>query len=389
MTIFLVDARAVITWLALLFCTFLAANLRAEAPGDIDDVQQRITTTTEQLKLLNTEIDNAKSLKDTIQTNLQKSRSALGEKDNEVNQLTQQIDQFNHQLSTFESRIGETRTTIAATRQSLSAVLRAASQAGRHSTLKILLQQDNPADAARMQAYSGYITAEQRTMIEAQTLLLQQLKRAEMALKKDRNWLNHLRRKAHQQRDNVVLATRENSEKLAQIDRELTQKTQSAEQLTKDQARLQSLMDELQSAPTTTSGYFASLKGNMALPVTNGRLNARFGDRKDVGKLRWSGLFIQADADLDVKALADGEVIYGDWLQGFGMLVILDHGDGFMSLYGGNRTVLVRAGEWVESGSTIATVGDSGGQNTSGLYLEIRHNAEAVDPEEWIRLEKS
>ena len=142
-------------------------------------------------------------------------------------------------------------------------------------------------------------------------------------------------------------------------------------------------MEELKALAIAQSGYFESGKGNYLLPVS-GTIKARFGDVKSVGRLHWNGLFVAAPAGRPVKAVADGEVVYSDWLQGFGMLVILDHGDDYMTLYGGNRDVIVADGTWIDAGATIATVGDSGGQTDSGVYFEVRHNAKPVDPEQWI-----
>jgi len=164
----------------------------------------------------------------------------------------------------------------------------------------------------------------------------------------------------------------------------IDEKTRSVAQLQRDQQRLQTLMEELESRQRDASGYFTALKGQFSLPVS-GRVTARFGDAKSVGRLHWQGLFIEASTGAAVHAVADGEVAYADWLQGFGMLVILDHGDGYMTLYGGNRSIIPTTGSWVESGSTIATVGDSGGQHTGGLYFEIRHNATALDPARWLQ----
>jgi septal ring factor EnvC (AmiA/AmiB activator) len=142
-------------------------------------------------------------------------------------------------------------------------------------------------------------------------------------------------------------------------------------------------MEELKALQSAQSGYFIAGQGRYPAPV-KGRLTARFGDIKSVGKLTWSGLFIEADMGVPVRAIADGEVIYSNWLQGFGHLVIIDHGDNYTSLYGGNREVTMPVGGWVESGATIATVGDSGGQTSGGVYFEIRHNAIAEDPEIWL-----
>jgi len=175
---------------------------------------------------------------------------------------------------------------------------------------------------------------------------------------------------------------------LGEVQAQISTKTRTVATLKVDQARLQALMEELRNSQVAHSGYFASGQGSYPLPVA-GTIKARFGEVKSVGKLRWDGYFIEAGSGSPVRAIADGSVVYSDWLQGFGMLVILDHGDGYMTLYGGNRDVAVQKQDWVQTGSTIATVGDSGGQKTSGLYFEIRHNAAPVDPKEWINTNNS
>ena len=200
---------------------------------------------------------------------------------------------------------------------------------------------------------------------------------------KDRNWLNYLKKKASKQRDSFASTAKATQRDLGQVEAKLDEKTRTVAQLKADQERLQSLMEELKALQSAQSGYFIAGQGRYPAPV-KGRLTARYGDIKSVGKLTWSGLFIEAKMGAPVRAIADGEVIYSNWLQGFGHLVIVDHGDNYTSLYGGNREVTIPVGEWVESGATIATVGDSGGQSSSGVYFEIRHNAIAEDPESWL-----
>lgn len=251
------------------------------------------------------------------------------------------------------------------------------------------MQQDELAEAQRLQVYNSYVLSAQHAQIVRQTDILQRLGNAQRKVNKERNWLNHVQRKANSKKILSAREAEENQNRLADIDRQLQQKTQTAEQLRSSQQRLQGLLQELSDVTLNTSDYFESLKGEFSLPVADGQIQARFGDLKDVGQLRWNGWFIEANEGDKVLAVADGEILYSDWLQGFGLLVILDHGDGYMSLYGGNRSVLVQPGEWVESGATIATVGDSGGQKNSGLYFEIRHNASALDPESWFRHDES
>ena len=111
----------------------------------------------------------------------------------------------------------------------------------------------------------------------------------------------------------------------------------------------------------------------------------RFGQPRADGRLRWNGVLLAAGAGEDVRAVHHGRVVYADWLQGMGLLVIIEHGDGYLSLYGHNQDVVAEIGEWVTPGTVIAHVGDSGGQATPGLYFEIRKEGKPVDPGGWIR----
>lgn len=121
------------------------------------------------------------------------------------------------------------------------------------------------------------------------------------------------------------------------------------------------------------------------MPIA-GRVTNRFGSARSSGKLRWNGVFIEAEPGTPVTAVHYGRVVFSDWLRGFGLLLIVDHGDGYMSLYGHNEVLYRETGDWVTAGETIATVGDTGGQNRSGLYFEIRHAGKPTDPQHWCRV---
>jgi len=237
--------------------------------------------------------------------------------------------------------------------------------------------------ADRINVYTDYVIAAQNAVIAEQAAVLKRVSAARATVLKDRNWLNYIKKKASKQRDSYIKTAKATQRNLGQVESGISEKTQTVAQLRADQERLQALINELKVLQSTPSGYFIAGQGQYPAPVM-GRVVARFGDVKAVGKLTWSGMFIEADRGEPVQAIADGEVIYSSWLQGFGNLVILDHGDNYTSLYGGNREDTVQTGLWVESGATIATVGDSGGQSTDGLYFQIRHNAKAIDPEKWL-----
>jgi septal ring factor EnvC (AmiA/AmiB activator) len=137
--------------------------------------------------------------------------------------------------------------------------------------------------------------------------------------------------------------------------------------------------------PANAGGAFAALKGKLRLPV-RGEIAGRFGSRRAESGATWKGLFIRTAEGSEVHAVAAGSVVFSDWLRGFGNLMIVDHGDGFLSVYGNNESLLLQAGENVAGGQVIATVGNSGGNSESGLYFELRHQGQAFDPLKWASL---
>ena len=350
----------------------------------LSDVEQQIKNTAAQLTALEHEIADGKALKSDLQTLLQAAQERVGEREQRLQALASDIARYDKKLNRLDTLVAEARRGVDDRREILARALRDAQQIGQQSALKILLQNDDPAMADRLSVYTDYLFKAQNQAVKEQAHALQRIQAAYADAAKDRNWLNHIQNKAAKQKAQFADNASNNRRKLGEVETTLSQKTRTVAQLKADQSRLQSLFQELKSTQNGQSGYFASGKGEYPAPVT-GELIARFGDIKSVGKLRWKGLFIAASEGQAVRSVADGEVVYSDFLQGFGMLVIVDHGDSYTSLYAGNRDVTVPAGQWVESGATIATVGDSGGQNSSGVYFEIRHEADAVDPEDWLK----
>ena len=131
-----------------------------------------------------------------------------------------------------------------------------------------------------------------------------------------------------------------------------------------------------------TGANFAALKGKLRLPV-RGNVTNRFGASREDSGISWKGLFISASEGAEVKSVANGRVVFADWLRGFGNLIIVDHGDGYMSLYGNNQAVLKQVGDTVRAGDAIASVGNSGGNESNGLYYELRRQSRPFDPLSW------
>lgn len=366
----------------------LPVSAQAETARNVDDLAEQIRETDEQLKTLRNSIDQNTSLKQDLQAEYEIVRQKRGERDIRLTELSVRIEQFDQQLQTLEQSLDEARSTVEHRKSLLARSLGISQSIGNHSKIKTLLQQDEPARAQRLATYRGYVFKAQEQQVRAAINYLDEVEKAQLRALKDRNWLNYIKNKATSQRETYAQSEESTQNQIRSVEKSLSESTRTVAQLQQDQQRLQSLLTELEDMRRGGSGYFAARQGELDLPV-KGRITAYFGDTKSVGKLNWQGIFIEAEEGTAVRAVADGEVVYSDWLQGFGMLVVVDHGDSYMTLYAGNRSLIPDVGSWVESGATIATVGDAGGQNDNGLYFEIRHNARALDPTGWINVPAS
>ena len=173
---------------------------------------------------------------------------------------------------------------------------------------------------------------------------------------------------------------------LAKLNRSLDQRGDSLSQLKRDQQRLQKLLEDMRRSlddiPADLGGTpFGKLTGKLPWPVA-GSIATGYNSQRE-GALRWQGVILNAPAGTPVRAIHSGRVVFADWLRGYGLLTIVDHGHGYLTLYGYNQSLLREVGEWVSAGDSLALAGNSGGNHASGLYFEIRHRGEAVNPTRW------
>jgi septal ring factor EnvC (AmiA/AmiB activator) len=178
-------------------------------------------------------------------------------------------------------------------------------------------------------------------------------------------------------------------EVLTQIDKALQDSAATLAAREQDRTQLESLLEEIDRAlaqlmPQESVEPFSAARGSMPWPV-DGRITTRFGASRNLGKMRWQGVRMAAEPGSTVTAIHHGRVVYADWLRGSGLLLVIDHGDGYMSLYAHNESLLRDVGDWVTAGAPVSTVGDSGGQSEPGLYFEIRRNGKPTDPQQWCR----
>jgi murein hydrolase activator len=272
-------------------------------------------------------------------------------------------------------------------RSALAGQLRAAYLIGREEPLKLLLNQKDPERAGRMFVYYSYFgraRAEQIHQIEGDVESIAQL---DNELEAEDAKLAELEKQQRAELMDLELARERRSGVLASLTAESNSHAQNLERLKSQQGGLEKLIRELRRAiekfPVDNNDAFAHLRGKLAWPV-GGKLVARFGESR-AGGVKWDGVLVATERGAPVRAVYGGRVIYADWLPGLGLLTIVDHGEGYMSLYGHNERLYKAAGERVNAGDALGTAGDSGGSNRPELYFEIRKGGKAVDPRPWFK----
>jgi septal ring factor EnvC (AmiA/AmiB activator) len=259
--------------------------------------------------------------------------------------------------------------------------------AGRDELFKLLLSQESPAALGRMLVYFDYYHRARSARIDTVAGELERLAALEQETTRIASELAAL--EAAQAREVAALERSRDDRRAAitKLDADIKDRSAAVAKLRAEEQRLAELVKRLSEVmagfPVDADEPFARLKGKLAWPV-QGRLGGDFGQPRGAGPVKWNGVLLEASAGTPVRAVYHGRVAFADWLQGLGLLVIVDHGGGYMSLYGHNGALLKESGDWVEPGEVIAQVGDTGGQARAGLYFEIRFNGEPVNPHPWI-----
>jgi septal ring factor EnvC (AmiA/AmiB activator) len=297
------------------------------------------------------------------------------------------------QLAKLEAERADARLKLDNHQSSLERQIRAAYAMGRQEKVKILLNQQDPAVVSRVMVYYDYFNAARVARMEQIEESLRELQRIEKDIEREERRLQQLQAKNNNEQKQLEAAKRGRQEIVAQLDRQLKDQDRELKDLKDDESQLTSLISNIQQAlsdlPLGPAAHdpFRSRKGKLPWP-SRGRLVATYGSHREVGKLTWDGVMIAAPEGRDVRAIHHGRVAFADWLRGFGLLLIIDHGDGFMSLYGHNQSLFKETGEWVEPGEIVAQVGSSGGRTRSGIYFGIRHNGTPQNPKLWCRRTK-
>ncbi|PWG63427.1 murein hydrolase activator EnvC family protein [Spiribacter halobius] len=372
--------------------TGLALGLLAAGAAAQDDVgakAERLETLRERIGELEAAIDQDRQREDSLSAGLAELERRIGEIAGDVRALEREIAARAERVEALESEIATERENVARQRERLAAELRAAYRVGREGVLRLLLNQEDPDRVDRMIAYYGYLGRARGERIEAALDAVETLRRLRERRRSEQEALEQARaeRESRLQRLEAGRAEREAllAELRERIERQggtLADLEQQAEALADLVGRLR---DTLADIPETTAEArpFPAHKGDLAWPL-EGRVLAGYGSQRS-GGVRWTGLLIDGEQGAPVRAVAHGRVVFADWLRGLGLLLIIDHGDGYLTLYGRNQSLYREVGDWVAPGEVIAAVGDSGGRRGSALYFEVRADGDPVDPVAWLR----
>lgn len=374
-------AAAIALLMASLGCPAENSLTRAEAESRLKDLQQEISE-------LQSGLERARS-------SLGKEQTALKEADLEIQastfrlrELETGVQQQEAELLTLEREREDYLDSLDHRRKALAEQILAAYRLGRESRLKLVLNQDSPAQLSRTLAYYDYLGRAQGGRIMELRQVIEKLNGMQAGINRELAALNSLKTDLQVLLQEMT-EQRDTRQKIIETlaSRISTDETQ-LEELQANRRDLEALLSTLSNALADIPADLGErrgpkeLKGKLPMPLS-GRVRFAYGQSRSAG-LRWHGWLIGAENGTEVRSVAYGRVAYADWLRGYGLLIIIDHGDGFMTLYANNESLLHDVGDWVESGVAISTVGASA-MNGNGLYFEIRRDGKALDPAIWLK----
>jgi len=347
----------------------------------LEKLQKSIAKVQQHLKGNKKQRSNVLTELQTLEVEISKTARKLKKLEKDVHSSRKQERKLKTELKQLNEQLNNQRTI-------LSEQIRSAYSMGHQQNLKMLLNQQDPAQAGRTQAYFSYLNRARQQQINEFTATFELKKQTEVELKQTLKTQNQLLKTQKDKKRQRQKQRFQRKKLLAELSKKINNQESTLTSLESSRGRIENLLKSLgellADIPTSPSENrpFLSQKGKLPWPV-KGRFMSRFGQSKNYGDLKWNGVLIKTELGTPVRVISHGRVAFSDWLQGFGFITIIDHGDGFMSLYGQNESLFKQTGDWVQAGEVIATAGDSGGQPVSGVYFEIRSRGKPVNPSKW------
>lgn len=396
----------------------LAANFQASSPSpkakaaELRELRGEIGT-------LRSTLATDRRQQEALRSQLHSAEAAIGKASRSLAQLQQELRRHSGELEKLRQRQRQLQENLVAQRQALAQQLRASYAMGRQDLLKILLNQQDPAALGRNLIYYDFLNRARVSQIDAINGDLVELAAVEQSIAEKSQLLIQAKNNTEEEKNRLEESRKQRGLVLARLSTDIQTKEQQLQRLLEDERQLGQLLKRLEEAqrrakrtqrppapakpdkPSTTvppgrpvqpetpqrigdASLFAGLQGRLRWPA-QGQIAAHYGTSRGLGASKWQGVLIAAPEGQDVHAISRGRVVFADWLRGFGLMLIVDHGEGYMSLYGQNQNLRKSVGDAVESGEVIASIGNSGGHMNPGLYFEIRRNGAPVNPALWCR----
>jgi murein hydrolase activator len=318
------------------------------------------------------------------------SRDALRDSERAISTMNRELARLGaeaRQVRGEAGRVAERRRVLGAQvakrEGAIERMLVSAAASGAPDTLRVVFSADDPADAGRRLHYLGHISRAAAALVGEQRAALADLARLDREAKDRAARLRPIEQASRAERDKLLSERRERRRVLERVSADIRKNRKEISVLRADEARLARLIEAIGRSQAGKAS-FAALRGTLRLPV-RGELTRRFGAPRGAG-MEAKGVFIRAPGGQPVRAIAGGQVVYADWMRGFGNLMIVDHGESYLSIYANNESLLKELGDAVAPGEPIATIGSSGGNEETGLYFEMRHLGRAFDPLSWVKL---
>ena len=387
---------------------FLLATATATAVAAPDNgKQEELKELRSRIQSLQEELEQATEDRSEVADALKKSERRISDVNRGLRDLEHRQRSLSRDLKQLNEDTRSTQGEIAEQQKRLAALLKERYIQGGGDALKLMLNGQNPGEVARNLEYYGYIGRARADLIRQHRESLARLRTLQDKTRQQNDSLTQVKQERVTQKKTLEAEKGARQEVLYKLSEQIRHQRKEIDTLARDEKRLTRLIEKLArlaaasvakpAAPakpgqkvdrvadaSLASLDFVRLKGKLALPVA-GEIQHKFGASRDGGGPAWKGLFIRARQGQDVRAVGSGKVAFADWLRGFGNLLVIDHGNGYLSLYSNNESLYKQPGEPVRAGDVVAAVGATGGQDEPGLYFELRHQGKPFDPLAWVR----
>lgn len=365
-----------------------AAPVAAQQASSQQVTPAQVEKLKKQIGAINQWLTKAEKDRSQLQQQLTGLERSISDLTREARDLKQQAASQQAQLAELETRQRQLTLILNGQREQLKKLLRQAWMEGDASALKVLLNETDPNNIARTLTYYEYLGNYTVGQVQAFQASLAELNQTRTQMQNTRARLAATEADVEQRQQKLEQSRKQREQTLTSLNTDIGQRRSERDELAADQKRLEALLEEVQQAiasiPAPNANQsFAKLRKKMPWPAA-GTVVSSFGETYAEGKLRRNGLLMHTDTSAEVRAIHYGRVVFANWLRGFGLLTIIDHGDGYMTLYGHASSLYTTTGDWVDAGEAIAQAGQTGGTDKTALYFEIRHNGKPDNPSRWL-----